>query len=216
MIEVSVIITNYNNSKYIGRAIRSCLNQSLDKKKYEIIVVDDCSTDNSRDVINNYPVISIFLPKNGGVSVASNEGIKKAIGKYIIRVDSDDYINENTLLFLSEILNWNSDLGFVYADHLRVAEDEAVLGRVSINTLDLLYRHGAGIMFRKTYLEDLGLYDTSLRNAEDYDLLKRYIKNFNGYHLRIPLYRYRQHDTNMTKDEEERKRWEQKADANRN
>lgn len=210
MIETSVIITNYNNSKYIGRAIRSCLKQSLSRDKYEVIVVDDCSTDNSREVIESYPVKAIYLDKNGGVANASNVGIKAALGKYIIRVDSDDYINENTLLFLSEVLEWNPDLGFVYSDHLRVDENEKVLDRVVINTLDLLYRHGAGIMFRKQYLEALGLYKPELRNAEDYDLLKRYITNFNGYHLKVPLYRYRQLDTSITHTTD-RKEWEDYA-----
>lgn len=217
MPETSVVICNYNNSKYIGRAIRSCLKQSLPRNKYEIIVVDDASTDNSKEIIESFgdKVVSVFLEKNGGVANASNVGIKKALGKYIIRVDSDDYINENTLLFMSEILNWNHDIGFVYADHLKVEEDESVREHVVINTLDLLLRHGAGIIFRKQYLEALGLYKQELRNAEDFDLLKRYISNFNGYHLKVPLYRYRQHGGNMTKDDEERKRWEQIADENR-
>ena len=217
MPETSVIICNYNNAKYISRAIRSCLKQSLPRNKYEIIVVDDASTDNSREVIESFgdKIVSVFLEQNGGVANASNVGIKKALGKYIIRVDSDDYINENTLLFMSEVLNWNHDIGFVYADHLKVEEDESVREHVVINTLDLLLRTGAGIMMRKQYLEVLGLYKPELRNAEDFDLLKRYISNFNGYHLKVPTYRYRQHGSNMTKDEEERKRWEDLADNNR-
>lgn len=217
MPETSIVICNYNNEKYLARAIRSCLKQSLNKSKYEIVVVDDCSTDNSRAVIESFgdKIVVVYLEQNGGVANASNVGIQKALGKYIIRVDSDDYINENTLLFMSEVLNWNHDIGFVYADHLKVEEDESVREHVVINTLDLLLRHGAGIMFRKQYLEVLGLYKPELRNAEDFDLLKRYISNFNGYHLRVPTYRYRQHDRNMTKDETERKRWEKIADENR-
>lgn len=217
MPETSVVICNWNNSKYIARAIRSCLKQSLPKHKYEIVVVDDASTDNSREIIESFgdKVVPVFLEKNGGVANASNVGIKKALGKYIIRVDSDDYINENTLLFLSEILNWNHDIGFVYADHLKVEEDESVREHVVINTLDLMLRHGAGIIMRKQYLEVLGLYNKDLRNAEDFDLLKRYISNFNGYHLKVPLYRYRQHGGNMTRDVEERQRWEKISDENR-
>lgn len=212
-IKTSIIITNYNNAQYIGRAIRSCLKQTAPSDSYEIIVVDDCSTDESYEVLRAFPQVkATLLEKNVGVAEASNEGIRQALGKYIIRVDSDDYINENTILFLTELMEWNPDLGFVYTDHLRVDKDEKVIERVNINTLDLLFRHGAGIMFRKTYLEALGLYNSKLRNAEDFDLLKRYIKNFNGYHFRLPLYRYRQHDTNMTRDEEERKRWESIAD----
>lgn len=212
-ITTSVVICNYNNEKYIGRAIRSCLKQTLPRDQYEIIVVDDASTDNSRDIIGGYQVVPIFLEQNGGVANASNVGIRRALGKYIIRVDSDDYINENTLLFLSEILNWNHDIGFVYSDHLRVDAEENIMERVKLDTLDLLLRHGAGIMFRKSYLEAIGLYEKELRNAEDHNLIKKYIKNWDGYHLKIPLYRYRQHETNMTKDDGERKRWEAVADA---
>lgn len=210
-IDVSVIITNYNNQAYIGRAIRSCLNQSLPREKYEIIVVDDGSTDNSLEVIkdlNNREGVSFLVQENKGVAEASNAGIRVARGRFIIRVDSDDYIKEHTLLFLSEILMNNPDIGFVYADHVRVDRDEKPMERIVINTLDLLFRHGAGIMMRKSYLEALGLYDKSLRNAEDFDLLRRYLKNYDGYHLKLPLYNYRQHEANMTRDESERKRWE--------
>jgi hypothetical protein len=96
-----------------------------------------------------------------------------------------------------------------------VDNQERVLDRINLDTLDMVLRHGAGIMFRKSYLEAIGLYDERLRNAEDYNLIKRYIKNWDGFHLPLPLYRYRQHDTNMTKDEEERKRWEKLSDENR-
>ena len=216
-VDVSVVICSYNNEAYLGRAIRSCLNQSLPKERYEVIVVDDASSDNSWEVIDSFSdlVVPIKLDHNEGVAEASNIGIKAAKGRFIIRVDSDDYIKEHCLLFLSEILLANPDIGFTYADHLKVDKNENVMERVVINTIDLLFRHGAGIMFRKSYMEALGLYDKNLRNAEDFDLLKRYLKNYDGYHLRLALYNYRQHDSNMTKDEEERKKWEQISDENR-
>lgn len=155
-------------------------------------------------------IVPVVLEKNVGVAEASNIGIRNALGRFIIRVDSDDYINEHTLLFMSEILNNNPDIGFVYCDHIRVDKEENHLERVNLSTLDLLYRHGAGIMMRKSYLEAIGLYNKEFKNAEDHELLSRYIKNFNGFHLPMSLYRYRIHDTNMTKDEEERKKWEAK------
>lgn len=215
-IDVSIIITSYNRKAFIGRAIRSCLKQSLAKDKFEIIVVDDCSLDDTKDVLDGFKgkIVPIMLEKNVGVAEASNIGIKQALGSFIIRVDSDDYIKEHTLLFMSEILLNNPDIGFVYCDHNRVDKNERVIERVNINTLDLLFRHGAGIMFRKSYLESLGLYDKNLRNAEDFDLLRRYIKNFDGFHLSLPLYQYRQHEGNMTKDEEERKKWESRSKEN--
>lgn len=221
-IDTSVIITNYNCKNYLGRAIRSCLKQSLSRQKYEIIVVDDASTDKSQDIMVGYQdeIVPVYLKKNVGVAETSNIGIRKALGHFVIRVDADDYINENTLLFMTEILEQNHDIGFVYCDHFKVDGKEKKLERIDLDTIDKLYRHGAGVMFRKVYLEEIGLYDKQLRNAEDFDLLKRYIKNFNGYHLKLPLYRYRLHSNNMTKNEEERKKWEtlskQKYETNQN
>ena len=217
-IDTSIIITSYNKKPYIGRAIRSCLKQSLDKGRYEVIVVDDASTDDSKDVITGFSgkITPIMLDKNVGVAEASNIGIRAAMGTFIMRVDADDYINENTLLFMTEILLANPQIGFVYGDHLRVDKDEKILERVDINTLDLLFRHGAGILFRKSYLEAIGLYDPEFRNAEDFDLLRKYIKNFDGYHLRMPLYRYRIWDRQMTSDEGARKEWESRSINNEN
>lgn len=217
-VDVSVIICSYNRANYLGRAIRSCLKQSLDRGRYEIVVVDDASTDNTKDIIQGFgdKIVPVLLEKNVGIAEASNEGIRKSLGRFVIRVDSDDYINEHTLLFMTELLEKNPDMGFVYADHLRVSEGEQVMERVNLDTLDKLYKHGAGIMFRKQYLEAIGLYDPEFRNAEDFDLLRRYIKNFNGYYLKLPLYRYRIHDGNMTSDLEARKKWEDKSNEKHN
>lgn len=213
MIKTSVIITNHNYEKFLGRCIRSCLNQSMPDEDYEVIVVDDASTDKSREVIESFgdEIVPIFLKKNCGVAYASNEGIKKAKGMFIMRVDADDFVNENMLLFMSEILSWNQDLGFVYCDHFRVDENGEKLERVSLGNVEKLYNHGAGIMFRKLNLEALGLYDIDLENCEDYDLLIRYFKNFDGYYLKLPLYRYTRHEKNMTKDKEARKYWKDKV-----
>lgn len=205
MVDTSIIITNFNNAKYLGRCIRSCLKQSMDHSRYEIIVVDDCSTDNSRAVLDSFKGIEVvYLKKNGGVALASNVGIQRAMGAYVIRVDSDDYVSENTFLFLTEILLNNKDIGFVYSDHLRVDKNENILEKVNLFDPASIYRHGAGIMFRKSHLEALGLYNKDLRNAEDFDLLLRYFKNFDGYHLKLPLYRYRIHEEQMTNDESKR------------
>jgi glycosyltransferase involved in cell wall biosynthesis len=157
---------------------------------YEVIVVDDMSTDRSWEIIQGFGslVVPIRLDKNSGVSAASNAGIRKASGRYVVRVDGDDFINKNFIFSMYEVLKWNEDIGFVYCDHIVV--NEKLERKQSLNTLDSLLDHGAGIMFRKRYLESIGLYDESLRNREDYDLILRYIKNFNGYHLRLPYYRY--------------------------
>ena len=79
---VSVIITSYNYARYLERAIRSALNQSLPSNSFEVIVVDDCSTDESHLILDNYAedVKVIKMGKNSGLSAARNTGIKKAKG----------------------------------------------------------------------------------------------------------------------------------------
>jgi len=216
MIKISIIVTCYNLEDYIARAINSCLNQTLSSESYEVIVVDDMSTDRSWEVISRFGslVKSIKLDKNSGVASASNEGIRAASGKYVVRVDGDDFINKNFLLSMSEVLEWNEDLGFVYCDHIVV--NESLERRQEINTLEMLLDHGAGIMFRKKYLESIGLYDESLRNREDYDLLLRYIKNFNGYHLRLPYYRYFKRSGSLSSLVAEREKLKKKIDEDHN
>lgn len=212
-VDTSIIICNYNNGRFLGRAIRSCLKQSIGEKRIEVIVVDDASTDNSLEVIASFKdkIIPILLKKNVGIAEASNLGIESALGRFIMRVDADDYINENMILFMSEILSCNFDIGYVYGDMQKVDENETKLERVNLETVDLVKRHGAGIMFRKSYLETIGLYDRLFKNAEDYELLTRYMKQFAGYHLRLPMYRYSQHPRSITRNQKARKRWELKA-----
>lgn len=210
---ISVIITCYNLENFVSRAINSCLNQTLHDSLYEIIVVDDCSTDDSWDVISSYLIdkkdIKYSDPRhqvvravrhleNRGVSAASNTGIHNARGKYIVRVDADDYIDKNFLFSMTQILDWNDDIGFVYCDHIIIEEDKTRY--LQLNTLDKLLDHGAGVAFRKKYLESLGLYNEQYRNREDYDLILRYIKNFDSYHLRLPYYKYVKRDGSLTTD----------------
>src|SRR6478609_3093944 len=107
---VSVIITAYNYERYIERAIRSCLDQSLSKKQYEVIVVNDCSKDKTAAILENYKdEIRIFnLEKNIGLAAARNFGVKKALGQFVIFLDADDYIQRDLLMIQQTFLNENN------------------------------------------------------------------------------------------------------------
>ena len=112
---ISFIIPAYNASKTIKRAINSILNQSDRSLDYEIIVVDDGSTDDLRKVINEYPssdsqYIRYYKKENGGLSDARNFGIKKAKGDYLIFVDSDDYVSRKLLKDIKKYINKGFDL----------------------------------------------------------------------------------------------------------
>lgn len=86
--KVSVIVTCYNKGQWISECLDSILNQTY--KPYEVIVVDDCSTDDSRDIINRYDVTKIYHSYNKGVCPARNDGLMEATGDYFVLIDGDD------------------------------------------------------------------------------------------------------------------------------
>ena len=100
--KVSIIVTNYNYSKYLARCIRSCMSQVMDRKDYEVIVVDDASTDKSIEILNDFKtnIRIIRNKKNLGVAKSVNKAVKIAKGEYFVRVDSDDYISSYFIMFL--------------------------------------------------------------------------------------------------------------------
>ncbi len=104
MLRLSIIIPVYNVEQYIRKCLMSCLNQNLDQSQYEIIVVDDGSIDGSanivKEVAQNISNILLVRQKNSGLSVARNTGLAKAKGEYVWFVDSDDWIQTDSLEYL--------------------------------------------------------------------------------------------------------------------
>ncbi|MEO8761158.1 MAG: glycosyltransferase family A protein [Bacteroidia bacterium] len=198
---VSVIITTYNYEKYIERAIRSCLDQSLSKKQYEVIVVNDCSTDSTTQILENYKDdVRIFnLEKNTGLSAARNFGIKKALGQFVVFLDADDYIQRDMLLMQNLFLCENNLLDAVSVDYYLVNERGTHLTHENSEEKPI----ACGVMFRKDLLHDIGLYDETFRAREEEDLRIRFLKKHKIYNIILPLYRYRMHDNNLTKNEKE-------------
>lgn len=207
---ISVIITAYNYERYIERAIRSCLDQSLSRHQYEVIVVNDCSTDNTKNVLENYVSdIRIFnLDSNIGLAASRNLGVKKAKGQFVIFLDADDYIHRDLLSVLQLFLTENSSLDAVASDYLLVDERGNHIEHVSSEKKPI----ACGIMFRKDFLIDVGLYDESFRAREEEDLRIRFLKKYNIYHVILPLYRYRRHGENLTDNKKEMDKYKSKLD----
>lgn len=202
--DISIVITNYNRGRFLYRAIRSCLDQLIIRKSLEVIVVDDCSTDDSLLMLRefNADVRVIAGKENRGVAFVSNIGLEEAKGTYWIRVDADDFLNKHACAYLSMLLDENPDFAYAYCDHYRVNMNGVKEERVRLDTAESLRNHGAGVLFRTDVLRSVGGYDESLRNAEDYDLLIRLEKaGHSGYYLPIALYRYYIHGENLTLEE---------------
>lgn len=193
---VSVLITAYNIEQYIGRCIRSLLNQTMARENYEIIVVNDCSIDRTLFALEVFEtdIQLINNSKRMGLPKSLNKGIQNVKGHYIVRVDGDDYVNREFLNILSLHLDCNPNLNAVACDYLLVDDLENVLG--AKNCLE--HPIACGMMFRIEELIDIGLYDENFILREDEDLRIRFLKKYAIDRVQLPLYRYRRHNGNST------------------
>lgn len=197
---VSVIITSYNYGRYIERALRSCLDQSISKNQFEIIIVNDCSTDNTVAILDNYQNDAriYHLEKNVGLSAARNFGVRKAKGQYVVFLDADDYLHKETIQVQKLFLEENHAFNAVAIDYFLVDDLENHRERIDSAEKPI----ACGIMFRKDLLIEIGLYDEKFKAREEEDLRIRFLERFNIYNIPLPLYRYRRHDNNLTNNEE--------------
>ena len=213
-VHVSVIVPVYNSELYIGRCIRSLLNQSINPENYEIILINDGSSDNTKKAIEPFvgDLIIIENKKNLGLPASLNKGIKKARGQFIVRVDSDDYVHVEFLKILSLHLQLNHSIDAIASDYLLVNNDQDVLGQN--NCLKNLI--GCGIMFRLKHLIDIGLYDESFLLREEEELMIRFKSKYKISRLQLPLYRYRKHENNITNNKETMKKFKKRLSGQNN
>jgi len=197
--EISLIITNYNYEKFLARAIRSAVNQSYIKDEYEIIVIDDCSTDNSKHIIDSFVghIKPIFNDQNMGLAASCNKAIRSALGKYIVRLDADDYIHNDFLKLHQLFLANNKDMDATSSDYYEVDLKENILRRKNGVTWPI----ACGIMYRLDHMIDLGLYDETLPR-EDVDFRQRFLKKYQIYNIPVPLYRYTIHEESKTRSKD--------------
>lgn len=198
--DISVIVCAYNHDKWIERCIRSLKNQSIiNKNEVEIIIVDDGSKDHTSKVVSNLKEFTgikiIKNKKNLGLPKSINIAIKAALGRYIVRVDSDDYVSRNFLYITKLFLDKNREYQAVATDYYKVTDDEKIIKKVNCFNEEI----ACGIMFRKEALFDIGLYNENFTMREGHELKKRFKKKFNLGRLEFPLYKYRQHSKNRTK-----------------
>lgn len=197
-VKVSVCIPTYNREVFLARSIRSIIDQTFNKNEYEVIVVDDGSTDKT-DLITSAFKEDIVLIKNKkkiGLSKSLNKAIGISKGKYFLRLDSDDYVNKNYISFLYFMIESNKSFDAVCCDYYLVDEKENIMSRED----PLKKPIGCGIIFKIEDLRRVGNYSSHVKIFEDADLIKKLNKKkFNIERLPIPLYRYKRHSSNMTK-----------------
>jgi len=208
---VSVIIPTYNRALKLKEAIQSVLDQTY--TDYEVIVVDDGSVDNTREVVNELKQHSDKLvyvyQENRGRSAARNYGISLAKGDYIAFLDSDDRFLPEKLSVQVKALENNGDFAMAYSTLIFMGENGAILGssdkaRTRLSGWiypELLFIKGAiiitsGVMVRASVLSEIGGFDEEMHICEDLDLWRRIAKRYKVLQIEQPLsiYAYRLND----------------------
>ncbi|MCY4732430.1 glycosyltransferase family 2 protein [Natronomonas gomsonensis] len=210
-----MVIPTYNRADVLPRAIRSVLNQTY--TDYEIVIVDDGSTDETENVVqsfNNEKIKYINHKTNKGQNVARNTGIKNANGEYISYLDSDDMFLENHLQKAVNILdNLSEEYGGVHTAREDVINGDVVRHEVKDGELTLeelfssgnAYRHLAGsisLTYRKKIIRSIGLHDEDVILGTDLDFFIQILEEYKLYGINEPLSRVFRQSNSVTMDPE--------------
>lgn len=198
---VSVVVRTCNAVKFARNAIESVLNQDVPGDAYEILVVDDGSTDSTREILESYGnrIRVIELQGEGHVR-AANRGIANSAGRYVILLDADDTFESTIISEMLNVLKNDSETGFVYCDYY---ERDTESGETKVISLkkNIFESVAIGIMFRKDVLEKVGMYDEELIFPE-YDILIKVMKKYKGKYIPRPLFTYNRHGGSLASNRE--------------
>lgn len=210
MIKFSIIIPLFNTERYIGECIKSVINQNY--ASWELIIINDGSSDKSLEIANKFASedkrIKVYSQRNNGVSSARNYGLKKAIGEYVMFLDSDDWYEENLLKSISVLKDDFICYGFNKRFKNRVVEKcDSSIELLDKNTV-LNYIHSSSFIegylttkvFKNSIIKqhDLKL-DTTIHYCEDLLFVDEYINYCDSYrYLPHAFYNYRMRKSSVT------------------
>ncbi len=212
MPKVSVIIPVFNADKYIREAIESVINQTF--IDYEIVVVNDGSTDRTVEIIQPYEKnigLKILHRNNSGPSKARNEGVRAARGEYCAFLDADDIMMPERLALQVSSLDNKAGVGLVYTD-LMTFNERGIVHRskkrfirpYSGNVVEKLLIENfittSTVMVRKECFERVAYFDETMKHSEDYKMWLSIAKRYEIDYLDLPLVKYRYHADSLSSD----------------
>jgi len=193
--DISVVIPMYNSEKTIEMVLESVVKQTLFDRIKEIIIIDDGSTDLSKNVVekfiinNNLKNVLLISQKNGGVSRARNRGLIEAKGEYIALLDSDDIWLESKLEKQMEIFDKNPEVYFLGCGHLDKPLKigfKRIKGLYKAKLFDIFWKYfpvTPSVIFKQCCIEKIGMFDEKQRYCEDINYYLRFAVHYGYYYL---------------------------------
>jgi len=205
---VSIIIPCYNQGRFLGEAIESALQQSY--RHFEVIVVDDGSTDSTPDVVARHPEVLRIWQENRGVSAARNTGLRASRGRYLVFLDGDDRLLPHALEIGMKQLEKHVECAMVFGRHRRIAADGSSLSTTEYPVVEKDYycqllisnyiQTPSTAMFRRPVFERIKGFDPLISFAEDYDLYLRIAREFPIVGHKEIVAEYRRHGANASEN----------------
>jgi glycosyltransferase involved in cell wall biosynthesis len=203
--KISIVLPSYNRANYLAKAIESCLAQTF--KDFELIIVDDCSTDNSLAIAKTYASKDprIHLIKNDinkKLPASLNIGFALAKGNYLTWTSDDNLYHENALEKMTSCLDSMEDIGLVYADYTLIDENGNIGKRIYQESPEFLPIRdcvGPCFLYRADIARRVGEYNESMFLIEDYEYWLRFGLTAKLFHIKESLYFYRTHQSSLTK-----------------
>jgi CMP-N-acetylneuraminic acid synthetase len=208
--KVTVYIACHDYGRFLSQALESVAAQTF--KDWELVVIDDASADETRVIAEAFAgrfperVRVLRHEQPLGLRSCANAALEAAHGDYIVRLDADDFLDENALLVLAHFLDEHPDIGLVFPNYTYVDEHGTILGteyRKKIGTeaklLDLPV-HGACTMVRKRVLKSIGGYDERFDAQDGHELWLKVLHRYGAGNVSTPLFYYRQHGSSISSD----------------
>ncbi|MGN9039730.1 glycosyltransferase [Collinsella bouchesdurhonensis] len=202
---ISIVLPTYNGSDFLSESIQSVINQSY--KKWELIIIDDCSTDDTPHIAQKYAAEDSRIryyknTHNMKLPASLNRGFELAEGKYHTWTSDDNRYKPEALSKMLEAIESNNDLGLVYGDCIQINEKGEATGMLSgVRSPLFLYCCNviqACFLYKGSIFKEIGGYSTDLFLVEDYDFWLRIARSYKIKHINRPLYEYRVHGKSLT------------------
>jgi glycosyltransferase involved in cell wall biosynthesis len=189
------VITCYNYGKYLSEAIKSAINQTYEN--IEIIVVDDGSTDNTKEVAHKFKDdIAYYYQKNSGVASARNNGAKKSKGQYLVFLDADDILSDNYVEICIDKIEDDSSK-YIYTDMNLFGSESRAHEAFDFDPYYLVnkgnYIHVGALIEKDAFIKVGGF--SNLEAFEDWDLWLKFLdQGMRGAYTKDAIYNYRRHE----------------------